>query len=277
MKENKKTVLITGASTGIGRAIAIRLAKEGYKVFAGIRKKVDKEEIEGLDKNIQGVYLDVTNSGSIEKAFWYVIKNTDKIDVLINNAGIVEASPVECLDIKRLKEQFEVNTFGALAVAQKFLPLLAGSRIINMSSDASTGLFPYISAYCASKRALDILFNSFYLENKDNIKVISIKPASIKTPIWNKSAKRARDYFDGINEAVRQKYEKDLLILEKNALDNNTKGLEVYTVVDTVVKAIKAKNPKASYNVGFDATLAQWVSKLPIELSNRLIKGRLKI
>ena len=238
MKENKKTVLITGASTGIGRAIAIRLAKEGYKVFAGIRKKVDKEEIEGLDKNIQGVYLDVTNSGSIEKAFWYVIKNTDKIDVLINNAGIVEASPVECLDIKRLKEQFDVNTFGALAVTQKFLPLLAGSRIINMSSDASTGLFPYISAYCASKRALDILFNSFYLENKDNIKVISIKPASIKTPIWNKSAKRARDYFDGINEAVRQKYEKDLLILEKNALDNNTKGLEVYTVVDTVVKCL---------------------------------------
>ncbi len=277
MKENKKTILITGASTGIGRAIAIRLAKEGYRVFAGIRKKVDKEEIESLDKNIKGVYLDVTNQGSIEKAFWYVIKNTDKIDVLINNAGIVEASPVECLNIKRLREQFEVNTFGALAVTQKFLPLLSGSRIINMSSDASTGLFPYISAYCASKRALDILFNSFFIENKDNIKVISIKPASIKTPIWNKSAKRARDYFDGINEAVRQKYEKDLLILEKNALENNTKGLEVYTVVDTVVKAINAKNPKASYNVGFDATLAQWVSKFPIELSNRLIKGRLKI
>ena len=90
---------------------------------------------------------------------------------MINNAGIVIAGPIELLDIKKLKEQFDVNTFGAIAVTQKFLPLLKDGKIINISSMASHGLFPYISPYCASKRAMDILFNSFALENKDNIKV----------------------------------------------------------------------------------------------------------
>ncbi len=277
MKNTQKTIFITGSSSGIGRETAKLLADKGYKVFAGVRRKKDKDELDKLSKNIIPVYIDVQISSSIDKAFWYVIKQTDKIDVLINNAGIVEACPVECINIERLKEQFEVNTFGALAVTQKFLPLLSGSRVINISSDASTGLFPYISAYCASKRAMDILFNSFYLENKDNIKVISIKPASIKTPIWNKSAKRARKYFEGVNELIREKYEKDLLILEKNALDNNIKGLDVSIVVNAILKAIESKNPKSSYNVGFDAVIADWVSKLPIDLSNLLIKSRLKI
>ena len=174
-KKNKfKTILITGSSSGIGRETAIRLAKAGHKVFAGVRRKVDKQELEKLNPNITGVYIDITNPASIDKAFWFVLKNTKKLDVLINNAGIVIAGPVELLDIKKLKEQFDVNTFGAIAVTQKFLPLLKDGKVINISSMASHGLFPYISPYCASKRALDILFNSFALENKDNIKVISI-------------------------------------------------------------------------------------------------------
>ena len=238
----QQTIFITGASSGIGKETAFLLAKKGYKVFAGIRKKVDKETIEALHENIKGVYIDVTNQGSIDKAFWFVMKNTNKIDVLINNAGIVVGGPVELLHINKIKEQFEVNTFAPISVVKKFMPLLNNSKIINISSISATGLFPYISAYCASKRAMDIFFNIFSVENKDNIKVISIKPASIRTPIWDKSVARAKDNFKELNKKSYDKYSTDLDALEKHALRNNIKGLSVEKVAKCVYKVVKTKN-----------------------------------
>ena len=276
MTKNTKTIFITGASSGIGRDIAFRLAKEGYKVFAGIRRKVDKNELEALNKNIIGVYIDVTSQSSIDKAFWFVMKNTDKIDVLINNAGIVCAAPVECIPLSKMKEQFDVNTFGPVLVAQKFMPLIAGGKVINISSMAATGIFPYISMYCASKRALDIIFNAFLLENKDKVKVVSIKPASIKTPIWNKSVKRAQEAMSDINDTLKVKYQKELIALEKNALNNNSKGICVSKITDVVLKVVKSNNPKNSYNVGFASHCAEIFSHLPLEILNFFIRIKLK-
>ena len=276
MKKLNETILITGASSGIGRDIAYSLAKLGYKVFAGVRRKVDKQELEGLNSNITGVYIDVTNPASIEKAFWFVMKNVNKIDVLINNAGIVCAGPVECIPVSKIKEQFDVNTFGPIMVTQRFMPLLHSAKVINISSMAASGIFPYISMYCASKRAMDIIFNSFALENNDNIKVISVKPASIKTPIWNKSVGKARETFSDVSEANKHKYAKVLSALEKNALDNNTKGIEVRTVTNTVIKIIKSNNPKTSYNVGIAACVADIFSKFPQDFLNMLVKLKLK-
>ncbi len=276
MKEKiQQKIFITGASSGIGRETAIRLAKEGHKVFAGIRRKTDKQELEKLSENITGVYIDITNDSSITKAFWYVMKKTDKLDVLINNAGIVVAGPLEFLSVKQIKEQFDVNTFGSLAVTQKFLPLLKDAKVINISSMAASGIFPYISPYCASKRASDILLNSFALECKENIKFISVKPAAVKTPIWNKSALKAHENLKDVSDINKQKYEKEFFALKQNASDNNTKALEIYVVVDKLIKIIKSKNPKQSYNIGFAATAADWASKLPLGFINKLIKWKL--
>ncbi len=276
MKKSVKTILITGTSTGIGREIALKLAKEGHKVFAGVRRKIDKNELESLNPNIKGVYLDITNPSSIDKAFWFVIKNTEKIDVLINNAGIAVAGPVEILPVKKIKEQFDVNVFGALNVTQKFFPLLKNGLIINMSSLAATGLFPYIAPYCASKRALDILFNNLMLENKDNIKVVSVKPAVIKTPIWDKSIKKARENFDLASDISKKKYEKELSYMITHSEKNNHRGLDPYFVVNTVEKIINSKNPKPSYNVGFASSCADFVSKLPQTIINLIVKLKLK-
>ena len=276
MKKETKTIFITGASSGIGRETAFRLAKEGHKVFAGVRRKIDKEELEKLDKNITSVYIDVTNASSIDKAFWFIIKKADKLDVLINNAGIAVAGAMEFLPVKKLKEQFEVNTFGAVQVAQKFMPFLKNGLIINISSMSASGIFPYIAPYCASKRAADILFNSLMLENKDNIKVVSVKPASIKTPIWNKSVKEAKNSFESLNEAAKMKYQKEFNYLEKNALNNNKGALEISKVVNVILKIISEKNPKPSYNVGKAAILADIISRLPLCIVNFLIKIKLK-
>ncbi len=277
MKKENKTILITGASSGIGRETAVKLAKLGHSVFAGVRRKIDKNELESLKLNIKGVYIDVTNTSSIEKAFWFVLKNTNKIDVLINNAGIAEAAPVEFIDLKRLKEQFEVNTFGTVAVTQKFIPLLNNAKVINISSMASSGIFPYIAPYCASKRAMDILMNSFALENKNNIKVISIKPAAIKTPIWEKSVKNAEEAFLQLKEADRDKYKKEFDYLKKQAVNSSKNRLNIYNVTDKIIEIINAKNPKTSYNVGADAFLAEFISKLPQDIINFLITLKLKI
>lgn len=275
MKKQNQTIFITGASSGIGKDVVLRLAKEGYRVFAGVRRRFDKAELENFSKNITGVYIDVTNQASIDKAFYFVMKNTEKLDVLINNAGIVCAGPVEGLPVSKVKEQFEVNTFGPIMLVQKFMPLLHGAKVINISSMAATGIFPYISMYCASKRAMDIIFNCFSLENKNNIKVISIKPASIRTPIWNKSVEKAHQTFSSANDVIKEKYAKELSALEKNAMKNNKKGINIAAVTNTVLKVIKSKNPKPSYNVGFASTIAELFSKLPQGLINKIIKAKL--
>lgn len=280
-KETKqKSVLITGTSSGIGLATAEKLAKEGWLVFAGIRKKNDKFKVEKLHKNIRGVYLDVTNQGSIDKAFWYIIKQTDRLDALINNAGAAYAGPLEFMPIEALKEQFNINTFGALAVAQKFMPFLRHGRIINLSSMASTGLFPFIAPYCASKRALDILFNSLFIENKDDITVISIKPDVIKTPIWKRAKEIYQKCFENVPESQREKYEQETLMLQKQASNNETQGISVDDVANTILKALKDKNPKTSYFVGIKSLGAELYSKLPQKIVNagvrKLLAQRLK-
>ena len=150
-------------------------------------------------------------------------------------------------------------------------------RIINLSSVASTGLFPYISPYCASKRALDILFNSLSLELKNkNIKIISIKPGVIRTPIWNKSIETNCKQLEKLPEEFKEKYEKDITFLAKNAEKNNYKGIAPETVAKTIYKALTVKKPKISYCVGWDSILAGKASKLPQSWLNKFIKLHLK-
>ena len=126
-----------------------------------------------------------------------------------------------------------------------------------------------------AKRALDIFFNCFNVENKDNIKVISIKPAAIKTPIWNKSIAKAKTNIEELKETQKIKYEKELIFLEKNALENNFKGINVDEVTKVISKVVKSKNPKPSYNIGFSAYLADLATKLPQQLINKIIKSKI--
>lgn len=270
----KKAILITGASSGIGKEIAKTLAKEGYRVFAGVRKKADKYKLEKIDKNITGVYLDVTNNASIDKAFWFILKQTESLEALVNNAGIAIGGPMEFMPIKKLKEQFEVNTFAPVAVAQRFLPMLGFGKIINISSMASSGLFPFAAPYCASKRSLDILFRALEIElTENNIKVVSIKPGVMRTPIWDKTIKHS---FDFIPDKAKEKYKNELNFLERNTYNNNLTGESPKLVAKAVLKAIKAKNPKPSYKVGADAKFILALAKLPERFVNFVIKKSLK-
>ena len=263
-----KNIIITGSTSGLGKELVKLFATSGmWHVFAGYR---NGNLIQQVD-NAEYFYIDMKNRDSIAEAAEFIKSKTDKIDVLINAAGCVAAGPVEFLDTDKLREQFDVNTFSHIEFTQKLLPLLNNGRIVNISSMSSFGHFPFISPYCASKRALDIFFNAFALENHRNIKVISIKPGVISTPIWKKSVEANEKSLSGC-----QDYEKELEFIRNNALKNTNKGLNVEYAAECIKNIVEKKNPKTSYTLGRDAKFAQILSYLPQDWINKLVKFGLK-
>lgn len=261
-----KIYVITGAASGIGRALVEYFSKDN-KVFAGYRREGGDVELKAISPNVVPFRIDLCDDGLINTALEFIRANTEKVDVLINVAGCVVAGAMEGISVNELRRQFNTNTFGHVAVAQGLLDLLDGGRIINISSMASYGIFPFIAPYCASKRALDILFNSLLLETKRDIKIVSIKPGVIATPLWNKSIAQNTKSIEACKG-----YEAEMAYMIKNADKNEKHGAPVEEVVKVVTLAATVKNPKLTYTVGKDAFAARIVSKLPQVLINKIIK-----
>ena len=266
----KKVYVVTGSTSGIGKAVLEKLYKNGeYTIFAGYRN--EQKIPSDIPENVKYFYINMNERESIIKAAEFIKSATNHIDTIVNVAGNVVAGPIEKIDTQRLREQFDVNTFSHIEFTQNLMPVLNNSKIINISSMSSFGIFPFISPYCASKRALDIFFNALELENHKNLKVISVKPGVIATPIWEKSVNANLEYLENCTE-----YEQELTFVKKNALKNSTKGLPVSKVADLVVKIDKNKNPRSSYTIGKDAKFAQIISMLPQGLLNKIIKFGMK-
>ncbi|MBP3923643.1 SDR family NAD(P)-dependent oxidoreductase [bacterium] len=262
-----KTYVITGATSGIGKALAIEFSKNN-RVFAGYRNLEKLEELQKSSSNIVPFYINMEDDESIVQAAEFISQNCQNIDTLINAAGCVVAGAVENINIDKIRAQFNVNTFSHLLFTQNLLDKLEGGKIINISSMASFGIFPFVSPYCASKRALDILFNSMTLEFDRDIKIISVKPGVIATPLWEKSIDLNKETI----EKCPQNYETQMKYLVKNARKNGTKGLNVNAVVEKIKKIDSLKHPKPSYVIGKDAMFAEIISKFPQGTLNSLIK-----
>ena len=181
-----KTYVITGSASGIGRALLKAVAKDNV-VFAGYRNKAHESELKAISANVYPFYIDYSKPETIQFAADFLLSKCTKIDTLVNIAGCVVAGPIEKIEPSELRRQFDVNVFGHIEFTQRLIDILEDGKIINISSMSSFGIFPFISPYCASKRCLDMFFNSLLIENKKNIKVVSIKPGVISTPLWGKS------------------------------------------------------------------------------------------
>lgn len=263
-----KKYIITGSTSGIGKALTEYFGQDNV-VFAAYR---DEEKLKNLtlSDNIIPFYIDYNSPDTINQAVEFIKTKTNNIDTLINVAGCVVAGAVSDIPIKELRRQFDVNVFGGVEFSQGILPLLSNGlnpKIINISSMASYGIFPFISPYCASKRALDILFNSLMIENKKGIKVVSVKPGVIATPLWSKSIKENQETIDNSTE-----YKKESEYLKNNAYQNEKTGLSTDKVVSKIAEIDKCKNPKPSYCVGFDAKIVSIISRLPQTILNWIIK-----
>ena len=266
-----KTYVITGAASGIGKSLLLKLAENNI-IFAGYRNKSQEAELQKISSNIYPFFVDFSEPETIKKAYEYILSKCTKIDTLINIAGCVVAGPVENLNMDEVRRQFNVNVFGHIELTQGLMSILENSKIINISSMASFGIFPFISPYCASKKCLDMFFNSLLVENKKNIKVVSIKPGVIATPLWGKSIDENSKYFDNYGD-----YSQEMKYVIANAQKNEKTGLSPDKVVDVILKADRSKNPKLSYTVGNDAFFAGLVSKLPQYIINKIVKFGIKM
>ena len=187
-----RTVLISGASTGIGRASAVRLAGAGWDVFAGVRKAEDGESVraESPDR-IHPVILDVTDQATIDATGQFVREAVGDrgLNGLVNNAGITVQGPLEFLPVDELRRQLDVNVIGQVAVTQAVMPEIraAAGRIVNMSSVGGRVAHPFLGPYNASKFAMEALTDSLRKELRPwGIHVIVVEPGSMATEIWEK-------------------------------------------------------------------------------------------
>jgi short-subunit dehydrogenase len=189
--KNKKAIVITGASSGIGKACALYLDQLGYNVYAGVRNQMDGEMLKNdASENLTPILLDVTNSESIQSATDLIKEETgEKLFGLINNAGIGRGGALEATPVKEIKKLMDINIIGLMAVTKAFIPMLrkAKGRIVNIGSTSSLLAFPGASAYSASKFAVRAITDSLRLELKPfGVSVILVAPGAVESKIWEK-------------------------------------------------------------------------------------------
>ncbi len=269
-----KSVVITGASTGIGRACALHMDRLGWRVFAGIRHNADAASLrlEASDR-LRPIRLDVTDAAAIQDARTTVAEALDAsgLSGLVNNAGIPYGGPVEFLSLERLHHLFEVNFFGVLTVTQAFLPLLrpARGRIVNMSSVGGMVSSPFVSPYTCSKFALEALSDSLRMELRPwHMHVSVIQPGAIGTPIWDKAATVLQDLVETAPQDGLDRYGSAIRGMAPRFRPH---GIPTDTVARAVAHALTSSHPRTRYPIGFEGALVRIVRRLPDRLRDWLI------
>jgi NAD(P)-dependent dehydrogenase (short-subunit alcohol dehydrogenase family) len=264
-----RSVLVTGASSGIGAACAQRLARNGWRVFAGVRKQGD------APAGTEELLLDVTDADQIRAAAEVV---GDELHGLVNNAGIALAAPLESVPIDELRNQLEVNVVGQIAVTQALLPAIrrARGRIVLMGSIAGKSALPFLGPYAASKHALEAIADSLRMElSPFGIAVSLVEPGSILTPIWTRSAARADELLERMDGDVNELYGDRIAAFRKIAMKRGAAGAPPDAVAEVVEKALTAERPHTRYLVGRDAKIRAGFQWLPDRLRDRLYERAL--
>jgi NAD(P)-dependent dehydrogenase (short-subunit alcohol dehydrogenase family) len=261
----ERIVLITGASSGIGAACAVRLARAGWSVFAGVRSEG------AAPVGTTEVLLDVTDCEAIDRAVSIV---GGRLDGLVDNAGIAVAAPLEHLPLDELRRQLEVNLVGQVAVTQAFLPAVraARGRVVLIGSIAGTSALPFLGPYAISKFALEAFADSLRVElAPDGIHVSIVRPGTIATPIWGKPQPIA----DALTPEALERYGSRLAALRSFAAARAAKAAPADSVARVVEHALTARRPRARYLVGRDARIRAAIERLPDRLRDRVVSQTL--
>jgi len=275
----QRAVLVTGASTGIGRATALLLDAQGWAVFAGVRRRQDGEALAAAASDrLVPLLLDVTKPRQIEAAATAIGERGIPLTGLVNNAGIASAAPLEFVPIDDFRHQLEVNVVGQLAVIKAVLPLLrsARGRIVNVTSIAGLIAGQMLGPYSASKFALEALTHTLRQELAPwGIEAIAIEPGQIATPIWSTSAASADRMLGPVLPQVTSLYGRQVRAVSRMAERAARDGLPPEEVAKVIARALTAKRPRTRYPVGTDAKLgAALVARLPDRVRDRVLGGR---
>lgn len=275
-------VLVTGASSGIGRATALALDSLGFEVFAGVRKDSDAESLraEGSDR-LEPLMLDVADEASVGAAASAVEERTGERGLagLVNNAGVAIGAPVEMIELDELRRQLEVNLVGQVAVTKALIPLLrrARGRIVFISSVGGRLSLPFMSPYHASKWGIEALADSLRIELRPwGIEVVVIEPGSIKTAMWGKGQSQADDVLGRMDAEGRALYGAKIAAMQAAAQEEEAKGIAPERVAEVVADSLTARRPRTRYLVGRDAKLNARVRRLvPDRVFDRLLERQM--
>ena len=242
-------VLITGASSGIGRATSIELAERGHRVFAAARRAGELAELARANGQIEPVPLDVTDAQAVLAAAGRVDELTGNhgLDVLVNSAGFALGGPVETLSGEAVQRQFQTNVFGLLDVTRAFLPRMRGrraGRIINVSSVVGRVVFPGMGVYSASKFAVEALSDALRMELAQfGVSVVLIEPGFVRTDIGAASQRQAADFATapgGYEDLIARTTQ----FVAKQIAENS---ISAERVAKQIADVAEAKSPKARY------------------------------
>lgn len=276
-----KSVVVTGASTGIGWGTAKVLTGKGFRVFGSVRKEADAERLRReLGANYVPLLFDVTDARAVNDAAGQVAAalGREKLSGLVNNAGIAVAGPLLHLKIDEFRHQLEVNLTGQVIATQAFAPLLGADtsrvgppgRVVMISSVGGKNGNPFMAPYCASKFALEGLSESLRRELMlFGIDVIVIAPGTVATPIWAKA-----EEVD-VNQYADTPYMMQLTRLRDYMIANGPKGLSPLALGRAVHRALTVRRPKVRYTVAPDPVVTLMTRVLPRRVVDRLIARRL--
>jgi NAD(P)-dependent dehydrogenase (short-subunit alcohol dehydrogenase family) len=276
-----KSVLVTGASTGIGEACALRLDRLGHRVYAGVRSE---EHAHGLRQRgsdrIVPVFLDVTDQGQIDAAAKQIADGGGRLDGVVNNAGVGRGGPLEYLPLEIWREQLEVNVLGQVAVTKAVLPFIraARGRIVFIGSIGGRVATSLMGPYGASKFAIEAIGESLRGElHPWGISVSVVEPGAVKTPIWDKGRQEADRLERVLPEEARTRYARHIAAIRRGIEMQDRQGVSPDKVAAAVEHALYSARPKTRYLVGTDARvqalLVRWLPDRPREAIIRRFAG----
>ena len=270
----ERLALVTGASTGIGEACAQHLAALGFRVLAGVRRTEDATRLASAH-GVEPLVLDVTSGDDVAAAARRV--GDHGLAALVNNAGIAITGPIEAVPIEQWRQQLEINVVGAVRVTQAMLPalLLARGRIVNMSALAARAPGPLLGPYAASKFALEAVTDVLRREvGPLGVRVISVQPGGVATPIWDKGIERSDAILAGMAPEVRARYARLIEPMRQEGRRLARDGIPPADVAAVVGRANTAPRPRTRYLVGRDA---QVLGTLALVLPDRALDALIAV
>jgi NAD(P)-dependent dehydrogenase (short-subunit alcohol dehydrogenase family) len=273
------SVLVTGASTGIGEATAVLLDRLGHRVFAGVRKSVDGDHLRAqASERLTPVLLDVTDGAAIEAAAKTVRDDVGEVGLagLVNNAGIGLGGPLEYLPVEHWRTQLEVNVIGQVAVTQAMLPMIRDGhgRVVFIGSIGGHLATPLMGPYHASKFAIAAVAESLRHELRAwGIPVVLVEPGAVKTAIWDKGRAQADDLEQHLPAIATERYAKLISSVRRSIDEQDRIGIPARGVAEVIERALFAPRPRLRYLVGRDAKLGGIAARvLPDRLRDRAVR-----